>query len=222
MTRTVQDLKGHFRQPTAFGLTALGLSAPVVWFVFRAAIPALRARPLFRLALPAALVICAGTIALRLIRGLPGREGRADVRCGRCGQSKPNAPVRYLELTGIVVVMLAREFPEFCCRSCTSRTFVRTTLHTLAFGFWSLLAVFIAPGVVLNNLAFLVSSLLGATRSAHAQAVLDSFRGYAHELLASGDRATAVKALQRNTGLPTERVERFVSELAGDSSRRHG
>lgn len=206
-------LDPHFRNPTEFLPTALALSAPAVWLAAFLLMHRLRAERLFGLALPIALTLAVGTIVLRVARGLPHREGRADARCGVCGEARPNAPVRYLWVTGVLVVMFVKEFPVFCCRRCSIRAFGRTTLHTALFGFWSLLAVFLAPAALLNNVAFLVSSWLGATERAHAHAVLENYRSYARELVATTDRQTAIATLQRNTGLPAERVARFIREL---------
>jgi hypothetical protein len=207
------ELKPHFRQPADFALTGLVLAAPAVWVLFYVALRTVRAERWFWIALPVSVVVCVACVVARIAGGLPARDGRADVRCGLCGQSKPNAPVRYLELTGIVVVMITRELPLFCCRRCSTRAFVRTTGHTALFGFWSALAVFIAPGALLNNVAFWVSSLLGATKAAHARAVLANYRAYAKELLATVDVAGVVKALKQNTGLSDEYVEQFVKSL---------
>lgn len=207
------ELKPHLRQPADFAFTALALSGPAIWFLFYVTLPLVRTETWFRIALPVSIAVCLLSVVLRVAGGVPGRDGRADVRCGLCGQSKPNAPVRYLALTGIVVVMITRELPMFCCRKCSTRAFVRTTAHTALFGFWSALAVFITPGALLNNVAFWVTSLVGATKASHARAVLANYRAYALDLLATVDVARVVEALKQNTGLSGEYVERFVRSL---------
>jgi hypothetical protein len=209
----VNSLKAHFRNPADFALTALAFSAPVVWLAAYVFMRGLRSERAFWVALPVALLVAFFTLALRIARGLPHRDGRAETRCALCGESRPNAPVRYLQVTGALVVMWVRELGVFCCPRCSARAFARTTLHTAVFGPWSLLAVFIAPGALFNNVAFLVANLFGATEQAHAHAVLETYRGYARELLETSDEATVVQALSKNTGLSTDRIARFVREL---------
>jgi hypothetical protein len=87
------------------------------------------------------------------------------------------------------------------------------TLHTLVLGWWSLFSVFITPGFLVNNLAFLIRSQLGASGRGHARGLLDDRREYALNLLATKDQQTVVDVLSRDTGLPAAEVVEWVKTI---------
>ena len=152
-------------------------------------------------------------LAVRLIRPFRKAEARAPSRCQLCGESAATTPVRYLQLTGAVVVMFMSELPVFACRGCSMAAFLRMTLHTTALGWWGLFSFIITPGYLLNNFLFLLRSLLTSGQRGHARRLLDERREYALNLIATKDEATVVDVLRRDTGLPTDVVSRYLQEL---------
>jgi hypothetical protein len=158
-----------------------------------------------------------GPIALivRLVRGGRGKPARCEV----CG-ARPAAEVRYLQVTGVVVIAILREARLAACARCSGEAYVGTTAHTALLGWWSLLTPLVIPWVVLaNTLAWLKGRLtLGGSRG--AAGALEIERDYARNLLRSKDPETVVEVLARKTGVPPEQVAAWLATFPEAGAKR--
>ncbi|OGQ90164.1 MAG: hypothetical protein A2289_19895 [Deltaproteobacteria bacterium RIFOXYA12_FULL_58_15] len=204
-------IKDHFNQPAGLAGTTLSYGVLGAWIAGFIAVP--EHRDILWLFFPFTGLIAIIAIAVRVIRPFKGREAIPPSQCPICGASKPTAPVRYLQLTGLVVVMLMRELSVFSCRSCSAKAFVKMTRHTLCLGWWGLISLFITPGFILNNLAFLLRGLLSGSPRRFANHLLDKRRDYVLNMLASKDENTVVEVLQSDTGLPAQEITRYLRAL---------
>jgi hypothetical protein len=153
--------------------------------------------------LPGPIVLIA-----RLVRGAPGHA----TRCEACG-ARPAAEVRYLQVTGAVILAIMREARFVACARCSTDAYVGMTARTAILGWWSLVTPFVVPWIVLaNTLAWAKSRLLsGGSRG--AARVLEDERDYARNLLRTKDVETVVEVLAAKTGVPPEEVAAWLATL---------
>ena len=76
--------------------------------------------------------------------------GRVCARCDACREDNAVA-VRYLSVTGLVVMARVNAVEARLCRRCSGEEYLRTTTHTAMFGWWSLASLLTVPWVVLAN-----------------------------------------------------------------------
>ena len=210
----------HFKQPAGIAAVTLCSGVLTAWCAALYATEPPDQRQLIWLFFPFTGLPCAGYLLWRLVWPFRGREAVPPSFCPMCGRTVATSPVRYVQLTGLVVIMHMRELPAFLCRRCSFRAFTRMTVHTLVLGWWGIASLFVTPGFVLSNLLFLARSQFAGGNRGHARRLLDERRDYTANLVASKDDATVVEVLVRDTGLPAEVVAEYVRGIRAAASSR--
>lgn len=161
-------------------------------------------------------------LALRFSSTFPPEEvptGRDALTCPLCHGPGPLVPVRYLKMTGMIVMMSYGEHAGFMCRECSQRVFRATTGHNLVFGWWGLFSFFINIGFIVNNLMFSLRAPDPAMKpeKAHLR-LLEGHREYALNLLATKDDETVIEVISKQAGVPEDAARSFVATLRAELS----
>lgn len=171
--------------------------------------------------------IFALAVVMAPIAGLPGpvvllarllRRAPRHARCSSC-RAAPAAEVRYLQVTGIVVIALLKEARLDACTRCSAQACVATTAHTAALGWWSMLTPLVVPWVLLNNLAFYLKNRLATRGTRGAAGALEEHREYARNLLRTKETAIVVEVLAEKTGLSPADVEAWLKTIPQEQPR---
>ncbi len=172
-------------------------------------------------ALPGAVLL-----VVRLVRPFRGRDAITPTRCKFCGREASVTPVRYLAVTGALIVFFLRERAGFACKRCNLRQFAIMTGFNLLLGWASVFSLFIFQGFLLHNVLFLLRSLGGGSDVAYARKqafrILDEQREYAKSLVATKEDDDVVYVLQKQTDLPNALVADYVRTLRREAGGQAG
>ncbi len=209
----MNPIQRHFTQPG--GVPAVTLCSGVlgVWCVLFATTDRPDHRELLLMFGVFTALPSAAHLVWRVVRPFKGAEAKAPGACALCGQRGPTSPVRYVQLTGLVILMLMRELPAHACRRCSRDAFLKMTLHTLALGWWGLFPIFVNPGFVANNLLFLLRSQLLGGAAGYARARLDERREWIKALRDTKDEATVVSVVSADLGVSADEVTAYLRSL---------
>ena len=166
------------------------------------------------------LVAGVGVMIARRVRPLSGRAAIPTASCQFCKEDRPVALVRYIEITGALIFIYAREVSGFACSKCSHRMCLRMSIKTLFLGWWDLVAFFATPAALLSNVLFLVRSKVVPAESRYARAqvgkVLDEHRAYALNMLAAKDEQTVAEVLGERSGLTVDQVRAWLRRIAAE------
>jgi hypothetical protein len=159
------------------------------------------------LALPIAATVAVGL--MRLLRAQQVIRTRTS-RCHACGSRGPVVGVHFWKNTGMLIMRQTSELNADLCRGCGLREGLKMTLHTAALGWWGTISFFLTLFILPTNTAQLL--WVAGLRSSDAIAVdaLEGQTDYAHNLLATKDRATVIDVLVKTTGAAPADVTRFL------------
>lgn len=209
MTRGPNFITRHFRQDASLvgTMLAFGLSTLVV--VIAVAMPMdLSSDALFALA-----VVMGPTLALPGLIVFVARLVRRRSHRGRCDECRAPgaAEVRYLQVTGLLVLAVLKEARFEACSECSARACSATSAHTALFGWWNLLTPLVVPWVLLNNVAFFLKQRI--TRGAARTAALEEHREYAKNLLRTKDFDVVVEVISDTTRCDPAVVAKWLRTL---------
>ncbi len=164
------------------------------------------------LALPGVIVLL-----FRLVRPFRGRGAISPARCTFCGRERAVRPVRYLAVTGALVVFFLRERAGFACSRCNLRQFAVMTGLNVLLGWAGVFSLFIFQGFLLHNVLFVLRSISGGSDTVYARRqaflILDEHRAYARSLVETKDDEDVIHVLQQRTALPLAVVADYVRTL---------
>jgi hypothetical protein len=209
MSRGPNFITRHFRQDASLvgTMLAFGLSTLVV--VVAVTIPMdLSTDSLFALA-----VVMGPTLALPGLIVFAVRLVRRGSHRGRCDECRAAGAVevRYLQVTGLLVLAVLKEARFEACSECSARAFSATSAHTALFGWWSVLTPLVVPWVLLNNLAFFLKQRIFRGRG--RTAALEEHRDYAKNLLRTKEFEVVVEVISDTTGCDAQVVAEWLRTL---------
>lgn len=209
MSRGPSFITRYFRQDASLIGTMLAFGLSTLVIVIAATVP----MDLSKDALFALAVVMGPAVALPGLVVFLARLVRRRSHRGRCDECRaPGAlEVRYLQVTGLLVLAVVKEARFEACSECSARACSATSAHTALFGWWSVLTPLVVPWVLLNNLAFFLKQRIA--RGAAHTAALEEHRDYAKNLLRTKDFDVVVEVISEVTRCDPAVVAKWLRTL---------
>jgi hypothetical protein len=75
-----------------------------------------------------------------------------QTRCDSCGVKAPTKYAAFHQHIGAIVLMFHQRYRGNLCRECIDSIFRRTTLTTVALGWWGMISMIVTPFVLIHNI----------------------------------------------------------------------
>jgi hypothetical protein len=110
------------------------------------------------------------------------------VVCNLCGLEAPSRYVEYHQNIGAVHARFSKTYAGWFCKKCNRRLFWKSSAMTLAFGWFGVVSLFVAPSYLIANLVAFIGSRnmpplpSNATRPTLDQATIESVLTYIDDI----------------------------------------